>query len=228
MKDKKIHVCFVIDESGSMYDSVGDVIGGFKRTIDEQKNVKDGECVVSLYTFASDVKQLYLGKNLEDVEDLDYHPGGMTKLLDGIGTAIDQVGKWLSDMDENERPSKNLVVIITDGEENYSTEYKLKDIKDKIKHQETKYNWSFVYLGNDLSNSKDADNLGFTYRGFTTKKKFYNNYDVVSKGMANYRTASTVSEANATFDTFLTSSLSLMNEEYEKDTGIKIDDNGKL
>ena len=28
----------------------------------------------------------------------------MTAMNDGIGTAIDSVGKWLSNMDESERP----------------------------------------------------------------------------------------------------------------------------
>lgn len=35
MKDNFIHVCFIIDESGSMYTSKQDVIGGFKRVIEE-------------------------------------------------------------------------------------------------------------------------------------------------------------------------------------------------
>ena len=42
MKDEKlVHVIFCIDESGSMYDSVNDVIGGFEKTIDEQNAFKD-------------------------------------------------------------------------------------------------------------------------------------------------------------------------------------------
>ena len=42
MKEKFIHVCFVIDESGSMSGSENDVVGGFKKVIDEQKAVKEG------------------------------------------------------------------------------------------------------------------------------------------------------------------------------------------
>ena len=145
MKDKLIHVCFIIDSSGSMSGSEEDVIGGFRKTIEEQKAVKDGECIVSFYEFASDVKQVYLGKKLDEVKDIDYSVGGMTRLYDGIGTAVDEIGKWLSDMDESERPSKNLIVIITDGGENASIEYRLKDIKDRIKEQTEKYSWDFIY-----------------------------------------------------------------------------------
>ena len=35
MKENFIHVCFIIDSSGSMRGSEEDVIGGFKRVVDE-------------------------------------------------------------------------------------------------------------------------------------------------------------------------------------------------
>lgn len=222
MKDKLIHVCFIIDSSGSMAGSEKDVIGGFRKTIDEQKAVKEGECIVSLYEFASDVKQVYLGKKLDDVNNLDYFVGGMTRLYDGIGTAVDDVGKWLSNMDESERPSKNLIVIITDGGENSSTEYRLKDIKDRIKEQTEKYSWEFIYLGNDLSDAKDANDIGVKYRGFTTKKKFYNNYDVISTGLTAYRCAASVNDASLALSSSIEKSMSALNEEYKEDTGIDL------
>lgn len=222
MKDKLIHVAFIIDSSGSMSGSESDVIGGFKKTIEEQKAVKDGECIVTLYEFASDVKQVYLGKALDKVEDLDYRVGGMTRLYDGIGTAVDDIGKWLSNMDESERPSKNLIVIITDGGENSSTEYRLKDIKDRIKEQTEKYSWDFIYLGNDLSDAKDANDIGIRYRGFTTKKKFYNNYDVISTGITAYRCAASVADASLALNKSITESMDYLNAEYLADTGIDL------
>lgn len=224
MKDKLIHVCFVIDSSGSMSGSEKDVIGGFEKTIKEQKEVKDGECIVSLYEFASSVKQVYLGKKLDEVNGLDYNVGGMTRLWDGLGTAIDDVGKWLADMPEEERPSKNLIVVITDGGENSSTEYRLKDIRDRIKEQTEKYNWSFIYLGNDLSDAKDADDIGIKFKGFTTKKKFYNNYDVISTGVTAYRCAANISEASLALDSSITKSMNTLNAEYKEDTGIDLTD----
>lgn len=222
MKDKLVHVCFVIDSSGSMSGSEKDVIGGFNKTIAEQKAVKDGDCIVSLYEFDSRVKKVYLGKNLDEVGDFNYKVGGMTRLYDGIGTAVDEVGKWLSDMDESERPSKNIVVIITDGGENSSTEYRLKDIREKIKEQTEKYSWDFVYLGNDLSDAKDANDIGIKYKGFTTKKKFYNNYDVISTGLTAYRCAANISEASLALDKSITESMNTLNAEYKADTGIDL------
>jgi len=222
MKDKLVHVCFVIDSSGSMSGSEKDVIGGFNKTIAEQRAVKDGDCIVSLYEFDSNVRQVYLGKKLDEVGDFEYKVGGMTRLYDGIGTAVDEVGKWLRDMDESERPSKNLIVIITDGGENSSTEYRLKDIKDRIKEQTNKYSWDFIYLGNDLSDAKDANDIGIKYRGFTTKKKFYNNYDVISTGLTAYRCATTTADASLALSKSITESMDTLNAEYLADTGIDL------
>ena len=42
MKSNFIHVCFIIDESSSMWTSVSDVKGGFQKIIDEQKANENG------------------------------------------------------------------------------------------------------------------------------------------------------------------------------------------
>lgn len=120
MKDNFIHVCFIIDESGSMFSSKEDVIGGFKTIIEEQKEEEKGHCAISLYTFEDKVKKIYVGKDVNEVNDLEYVPSGCTAMYDGIGTAITEIGKWLNGMKEEDRPSKNLIVIMTDGYENAS------------------------------------------------------------------------------------------------------------
>ena len=51
MKENFIHVCFVIDESGSMTGTESDVIGGFKKVVDEQKANSAGTCSVSYYYY---------------------------------------------------------------------------------------------------------------------------------------------------------------------------------
>lgn len=226
MKDEKlVHVIFCIDESGSMYDSVNDVIGGFEKTIDEQKAVKDGKCIVSLFTFSDKVRECFIGKELNDVKKLDYKPGGMTALYDGICTSIDKIGDWYNKQPEDERGGKKIVVIITDGGENASTEFNLSDVRKKVMVQESEFDWSFVYLGNDLSNAKDADSINFKYKGFTSKKKFYNNYDVINTGITAYRCAVNTAEASLALDRSISASMTALNEEYKTDTGIDLTEN---
>lgn len=189
MKSNLLHICFVLDESGSMYGSINDVIGGFNKLIDEQKQIKDGECLVSVYRFANLVKSDFIGKPVNEVKPLEYSPGGCTAMNDGIGTAIDEIGVWLNNMDESERPSKNLIVIMTDGEENSSFKYTLKDVKDRIKHQEDKYNWSFVYMGTDLSSLDDAEALGIKLSSLSSRDNVMNNYSHINSYASGYRCA---------------------------------------
>ena len=189
MKDNLVHLCFVIDESGSMYGSQNDIVGGFNNLIEEQKKITDGECLVSVYRFATSVKKDFIGKPLNEVEDLSYNPGGGTAMNDGIGAAIHEIGVWLNDMDESERPSKNMIIIMTDGEENMSTEYSLEQVKEMIKHQEEKYSWSFVYMGSDVSSLNDAKALGISLASISSKGNIAKNYANINSYANSYRCA---------------------------------------
>ena len=62
-------------------------------------------------------------------------PRASTPLLDAIGRGINDVERSLADIMENYRPSKLVFVVITDGQENASREFRrdqiLKMIRDK-------------------------------------------------------------------------------------------------
>lgn len=189
MKEGLIHLCFVIDESGSMYGSVNDVLGGFKQLIEDQKKDEQGECIVSLYKFNGIVHNQFIGRDLNEVEELEYRPNGSTALFDAVGSAIDEIGAWLRRMPENERPSKNMIVIMTDGEENSSSRYSTEKVKSMIKHQEEKYDWTFVYMGTELDNFNDADNLGIKVRSITGRDCLGNSYDRISSYATAYKCA---------------------------------------
>lgn len=221
MKSNLLHICFVLDESGSMYGSTSDVIGGFQKLIDEQKNVDCGECIVSVYRFSDEVHQDYLGKPVEELPQLKYSPGGCTAMNDGIGTAIDEIGKWLSDMDESERPSKNIIVIMTDGQENASKEYNFDTVKAKIKHQEEKYSWTFVYMGTNLQDLKDANRLGIKMRSVSGSRNIAANYshiDTYAKALRSSTNAASVAAADA----FLTRQLCEDTTRYQVENNITL------
>lgn len=229
MKDGLIHVCFVLDESGSMTSSESDVKGGFKKVVEEQKALFTGGCLISLYKFNGRVHQIYLGKDVNeiDADNLDYRPGGMTAMNDGIATAIDEVGKWLSDMDESERPEKNLIVVMTDGKENVSKEFTLEQVREKIQHQTDKYNWSFVYMGTDVTDNSYANHLTFGLKNCTTvfnsRDKHMQNYDVINMVTSAYRASTDSVEAKAaTLDASLYDYAAVITSEFEKTTGAKV------
>ena len=226
MKSNFIHVCFVIDESSSMWNSVNDVKGGFQKIIDEQKANKNGTCAISIFRFATTPKEAdFIMKDINEVEHiLNYNPSGCTAMYDGIGEAIDKVGERLAAMPEEERPEKNLIVIMTDGEENSSREYCASKVKEMIKHQEEKYSWTFLYIGTDISNTRDADNIGISRKFATVRNKLGNSYDSINTVMTCYRNAQgTSAHKFATMDSCLSAEVAANNAEYKADTGITID-----
>lgn len=210
-----IHITMVIDKSGSMYTSKQDVIGGVQKIIDEQKANKDGKCTISLYTFNDKVNEVFVGKDVNDIEEFKYSPDGMTAMNDGLGVAIDNTGKWLAAMKEEDRPSKVLVAVFTDGLENSSKEYTLKQVKDMIEHQEKVYNWTFLYLGTDITTTKMADDLGFKMKTYSSRKNMTNNYDVINTVTSCYRSLASTGADAATLSMAFCSTL---DEEATKNT----------
>ena len=221
-----INICFVIDESGSMYSSIGDVTGGFQKIIDEQKKNKDGKVTISLYTFSDNtkVRELYRNVDINDIAEFVYNPGGLTALYDGVGTAIDNIGKWLSDRDKNheEMPAKTMFVIMTDGMENNSKEYKLADIQAKIKEQTEVYSWEFVYVGTDLTDTKQGDSLGVKNQFYATKNKLGKTWDALNFATSCYRLCATMDEASMALSENLNGASKSFYDEYEQDTGLKL------
>lgn len=226
-----INLVFVIDKSGSMYSSKEDVVGGFNKTIEEQKQNKEGKVTVSLYTFNEKVKQEYLGTDINDIGKFHYSPDGMTAMNDGIGTAIDEVGEWLYEKDRKgeEMPGKTLVVVMTDGMENASREYKLKQVQDKIKEQTEKYSWEFIYMGTDITTSKAADDLGFKFKTYSSRKKFANNYDIINCATTAYRSMAATGASLADTSAYLCATLDEQSTkntaDFEAEIGKKITNN---
>lgn len=225
MKSNFIHVCFIIDESSSMWTSAQDVKEGFKKIINEQKENKEGTCAVSIYKFRTIAPPAELV--MEDVNnivgELDYNPNGCTALYDGVGRAIREVGQRLYEMPEEERPEKNLIVIMTDGEENSSRSYDAAMVKEMIKHQETKYNWTFLYIGTDISNTGDVDSIGVGYRFANVRSKMDKSYDTINTVLKCYRntTGDATTKGVAMFHA-LEAEITANNAEYLADTGINI------
>lgn len=85
---------------------------------------------------------------------------GMTALLDAFGKTIDETGARLKAMSDADRPGKIVVAVMTDGQENSSTEYTQAAIQAKVKHQTEKYKWEFVYLGANVDAKQQAAFIG--------------------------------------------------------------------
>jgi hypothetical protein len=148
MKDNFTRIAIVLDRSGSMESCKESTVAGFNEFIRTQREIP-GEATVKLVQF-DDQYETVFDKPLKECPELTQNtfvPRGSTALLDAQGRTIVELGQELAALPEQERPSKVIVVTLTDGLENASKQYNLDKIGEMIREQRDKYNWDFVFLG---------------------------------------------------------------------------------
>ena len=136
---------------------VDDTISGFNTYIKKLKEDKKSSYKFSLTLFDTRFEERFVSVDLKDVPDLNtanYIPGGGTALYDAIGHSVNAIEK------KGDTVGKVLTVILTDGQENSSREYRLQMIKDLITRKEGQGNWTFVFLGADLTAFAVGDAMG--------------------------------------------------------------------
>jgi uncharacterized protein YegL len=152
MKENFTEIVSILDRSGSMSGLTQDTIGGFNTFIGEQKLVP-GNAAVTTVLFDDKYEVLHNGVNLNDIlpiTEKDYSARGCTALLDAVGKTVNSIGEKLSRMPEQERPSKVIFLIITDGMENASQEFTHAQIKEMIERQKNIYKWEFLFFGANI------------------------------------------------------------------------------
>jgi uncharacterized protein YegL len=167
MKDNYSHIAILLDRSGSMAKLSTETIAGLNSFIADQKK-EDGEATFSLATFASDYTLIYDFLPLKTVQPLlpeAYRTAGFTSLLYSMGKLITDTGVRLASIPEENRPSRVIVVVLTDGEENNSHkisnhEYTRAKVFEMIKHQQDKYQWTVVFLGCSQEQIGEAQSIG--------------------------------------------------------------------
>jgi hypothetical protein len=160
MKDGYIHISVILDRTGSMETIRDDTIGGFNAFLNAQK-AELGLASLTLVQFDSQdpYEIVYHFKPLAEVPELTretFVPRATTPLLDAIGRGINDLEKSLADITEDERPSRVVMVVITDGQENASREFRKDQIEKMIKEKQEKATWQFVFLSADLNAIGDA------------------------------------------------------------------------
>ena len=144
----KIYNLIILDESGSMQSIKKAAIDGMNETVQSirsaQTKHEDQEHFVTLITFNSDkIKGIYNCVPVAEVKELtedEYLPNCCTPLYDAMGCTLNELRPRIEPED------KVLVTIITDGEENSSTEYTSQSIKALVEELKGK-GWIFAYIG---------------------------------------------------------------------------------
>jgi len=164
MKKDYTHISIILDRTGSMETIRDDTIGGFNTFLNDQKK-QPGIATMTLVQFdtVDPYEIIHKFKPIQEVPELThetYIPRASTPLLDAMGRGINDIEKSLAELSEEERPSKVVVVVITDGMENASREFRRDQIVKMIKKKTKKDDWQFVFLSADLDAFMDAGRMG--------------------------------------------------------------------
>ncbi len=160
--NEKVEVVFIMDRSGSMGGLEADTIGGFNSMLAKQKEESDN-IIWSTVLFDHISEVVHDRVPVEKVRELDsdtYYVRGSTALLDAVGGAIHHIGNVHKYAREEDRPSKTLFVITTDGMENSSVIYDFRRVKRMIERQQKKYGWEFIFLGANMDAVSVAGRIG--------------------------------------------------------------------
>jgi hypothetical protein len=160
-------ITILLDRTGSMQKIREDTIGGYNAFVAEQQRER-GACTLTLVQFDSQdaFEQVYHGpvQQAPHLTHETFVPRAMTPLLDAIGRGINATGARLSALPEADRPGQVVFVIITDGLENASHEFKKATIMEMVTRQQQVYNWKFVFLGANMDAIAEAATLGIDAR----------------------------------------------------------------
>lgn len=147
-----------LDRSGSMSHRKDDHQGGLRSFIRDQKQLP-GDVRVTFVRFDTNNPFELVHDNVPidqiDESSLTLVPRGGTPLLDSIGRTITHVRSRIAD----EHPDQVVMMIITDGQENASTEFSSGQIKAMILECEAA-GWKILYLGANVDEFAESGKMG--------------------------------------------------------------------
>lgn len=141
-----MNVYLLLDRSGSMGTLWNEAIGSINGYV---KNLTPATKVY-LATFDNvsyDVIRDCKAKEWKDVKSTEVTPRGVTPLYDSCGKIMSEA--------ESKKSKKTMLVVMTDGYENASTEYSKEAIKARVEAWDKK-DWEVVFLGANFDKVDDV------------------------------------------------------------------------
>lgn len=165
MDNEYTHITIILDRTGSMESIRDDTIGGFNAFLHEQQDTP-GTATLTLVQFDSQNPYEVICKfrPIAEVPELDrqtYVPRAATPLFDAVGRGINALDLQLSRLTNENIPARVVFVIVTDGKENASCEFRREQIEKMIAEKQEQSDWQFVFLSADLAAIREAESVGF-------------------------------------------------------------------
>lgn len=164
-KMQNVYNLVIMDKSGSMdeirnaaIEGFNDVLSGVRKLAKDYADTKNQKMSLVLFDTSS-MDVVAWNEDPEKVDFLNhstYRPCAGTPLYDAMGLYLTKMEKEIGDED-----ASVMVTVITDGYENSSTDFNLKDIKKLVNRLKDK-GWSFAYMGTDHDVDSVAIDLSIT------------------------------------------------------------------
>lgn len=194
----KTELVLILDRSGSMNGLEEDTIGGFNSMLAKQKE-EPGEAAVTTVLFDDKYELLHDRIDIRGVAPMtrrEYYVRGCTALLDAIGRTVQKIANIQRHTAPEQRAEKVLFVIITDGMENASREYRCDQVKAMVERQKREFGWEFLFLGANIDAVTTAGRFGIpanravNYHADRAGTRL--NYEVVSRTVSCMRAGAEV------------------------------------
>lgn len=143
------YAAMVLDESTSMHKHRAAALEGFNAQVSVIKEgaKQAGKTNVSLTLFNTVTRPVLVARPVEELRTLnadEYTPNGSTALYDAIGETLESL---LEQPFIESSTTAILVAIFTDGEENMSSRYDGKTLKELVSRLEATGRWTFTLMG---------------------------------------------------------------------------------
>lgn len=173
-------ILLIIDRSGSMGNIRREAENSINAFLDGQRK-EPGKTTIRIVDFDFEYNLVTESIDLNDFDKYVLTPRGSTALHDAMGRGIVEFGEELAKLKEEDRPSKVIVVTLTDGHENASQDWNADSVKLAVEHQTSSYNWNFVFLAANQNAILTAEQFGIARGSSLT---FGANEEGIREGMA--------------------------------------------
>ncbi len=185
-------IIFLLDRSGSMDICIKNFIEGYNFFLDSQKQ-NDSKAYITTVLFDNHYEILHDHVEIQEIKHIsekEYFARGTTALFDAIGIAVSNVMQRQIQREKNDN-LKTIIIIMTDGLDNASSKYHVKDIRQIIQEQQEKYRWEFIFLGAEIDIARAVQIIGISPDRYADFEKDINGlrhkFKNISKTVTNFR-----------------------------------------
>jgi uncharacterized protein YegL len=189
-EDTRALVVLLVDTSYSMKKIHEEAQDGIRDFIKKQASIKGVKVKVALYRFASDYSLVWGPLKAKDALPCIIEPNGNTALYDAVARCIKDTKAVIEGL--KKKPSKVVLALMTDGEENDSKEYKFEDVAGLI-DQQKESGWEIIFLAGSLKAVGFGVASGLNTTGYDPSRagQTYAIYDTASNATASYLAGAT-------------------------------------